>query len=111
MEDNYVLINSGNVGGNNNTVNVFNSFNSLRSDDLSSLLSEFMSAIEQTDLPEEKKRDAKEYIDTINEESAKEKPKKSVIKLLFDSLKKFAKNEKLSNLIEKLTPIITALIK
>ena len=111
MGNNYVGINnSGIVGGKENTIHNSNSFRFPQQDDLNSLLSEFQTVIEQDDLSDKKKQVAKEYISTIKEEAGKKEPKKSVIKLTFDGLKELATSEKTLNLIEKLSPIIIALI-
>ena len=111
MGNNYVGINYGGiVGGKGDTIYNANSFRYPQQDDLNSLLSDFQSVIEQDDLSDKKKQDAKEYISTIKEEAEKKEPKKSVIKLTFDSLKELATSEKTLNLIEKLSPIIISLI-
>lgn len=109
METNYVGTNNGGVVG--GICNVVNNFGSFQQSELNSLLSEFRAVVEQTEIPEERKREAKEYIETIKEEAAKEHPKKSIIKLAFDKLKEIATSDKFLKLFEKLTPIIVALIK
>jgi uncharacterized protein YfaT (DUF1175 family) len=96
------------VGGQNNTVN---NFSSEQKEDLSLLLSQFQSAVNHLDVSQEQKEEAKDYIDAIAEEAAQDKPKKSIIKVAFAGLKKFATNDTLWKLIEKLTPIISILIK
>ena len=109
MENNYVGTNNGGiVGGMGNIVNNFGSF---PQNELRALLSELRSEVEPTNLSKEQKQEAQEYIETIEEEAAKEKPKKSIIKLAFDGLKRVATNDKFLKLLEKLTPIIVALIK
>lgn len=111
MGNNYVGNNNGGiVGGKQNQINNYNSFNFLQQTDLNSLLSEFQFAIEQSDLTDENKKDAKECIDAIKEESEKSNPKTSIIKLAFEGLKKFATSDKLVSLIKKLTPFIEVLI-
>ncbi|MDE7219351.1 MAG: hypothetical protein K2O45_07000 [Oscillospiraceae bacterium] len=109
METNYVITNNGGiVGGIGNVVNNFGSF---QQSELSSLLSEFRTAVEQAEIPEERKQEAKECIETIEEEAAKERPKKSIIKLAFNKLKEVATSDKFLKLLEKLTPVIVALIQ
>lgn len=96
------------VGGQNNTVN---NFSSEQKEDLSLLLSQIQSAVNHLDVSQEQKEEAKNYIDVIAEEATQDKPKKSIIKMAFAGLKKFATNDTLWKLIEKVTPIISTLIK
>lgn len=96
------------VGGQNNTIN---NFSSGQKEDLSLLLTQIQSAVNHLEISQEQKEEAKDYIDAISEEVAQDKPKKSIIRVAFDGLKKFATNDTLWKLIEKLTPIISTLIK
>lgn len=96
------------IGGQNNTVN---NFSSEQKEDLSLLLSQFQSAINQLEISKEQKEEAKDCIDAIAAEATHNVPQRSIIRIAFDGLKKFATNDTLWSLIEKLTPIITTLIK
>ena len=96
------------VGGKNNTVN---NFTSGQKDELSSLLSEIQSSVNKLGISPEQKEEAKDYIDAIAEEAVQDKPKKSIIKMAFEGLKKITTDDGFLRLIEKLTPIIVALIK
>ena len=96
------------VGGKNNTVN---NFSSGQRDELASLLSEIQFAINHMGISQEQKENAKDCIDVIAEEASQSKPKKSIIKIAFDNLKKILTDNGFLTLIEKLTPIITALVK
>lgn len=96
------------IGGQNNTVN---NFSSAQKEDLSVLLSQIQSAVNHLAISQEQKKEARDYIDAIAEEATQDKPKKSIIKVAFAGLKEFATNDTLLKLIEKLTPIISTLIK
>lgn len=99
---------AGIVGGQNNTVN---NFSSGQKEDLSLLLSQLQSAINHLEISQEQRQEAKDYIGAIAEEATQDNPKKSIIRVAFDGLKKFATDDTLWGLIEKLTPIISTLIK
>ncbi len=108
MGNTYVGANYGGIiGGEGNTVNNFNSF---QQDGLCSLISEFLFAIEQAEIPEESKTEAKDYLTTLQDEAKKGKPNKSTIRAVFSRLKDILTGDKFLTLMERLTNIISPLI-
>lgn len=95
--------NGGIVGGEGNTVN---NSNSCQKEELDSLLTEIQSAINRMEVSQGQKEDAKEYIDAIANEASQSKPKKSIIKIACDGLKKLSTDDSFLALIGKLMSII-----
>ena len=107
-ENNFNLGNNmGNIGGHNNNVNLTKNETS----ELLKFLSEIRSAMDQTDATAEQKEAVNQYLSTIEDESMKSNPKGNRIKNAYDGLKKTVHNINILNLIEKLSPILVAMIQ
>jgi len=102
--------NGGILGGQNNVVNNCNSFNSDSKDEITSLINEIRTAVNDADISSEKKDEANEYIETIEEISSQKQPRKSIIKLACAGLKKIAGDGGFLGIVDKLLSIVEKII-
>lgn len=100
MENNYVWDSpNSNIGGRYNTVN---NVSFQRDEELISLFSHLQSAVENAEMPEVQKCEAKECIDALKEENAREKPREGVLKAIFGKLGEVLAGEVFSQLIKQI---------
>lgn len=100
-------INNGNVGGSNNQVT--NSFgNSFNQQELSSMIEQLRSELLQSDLSEEKKREANECIDEVEYEVVNHTPRKFDLKCAVETLKKIAVSDSFQNILNGMIQVLIA---
>lgn len=98
-------VNNGNVGGHNNKVtNTFG--NSFNQEELSSMMEQLRAELLQSEISEEKKREASECIDEIEYEVIQNSPHKMVLKSAIETLKKIVVSDSFQNILNGMTQVL-----
>ena len=98
-----------NLNTGNNTGNIGDSYTyniGIELNELSQLLLQIQSAMNQADITEEEREEANEYFDVIKEESKQNNPRKHLIKVACDGLKRIISSPNYWSLGDKIFTII-----
>ncbi|MCM1439644.1 MAG: hypothetical protein NC131_10680 [Roseburia sp.] len=102
-------INMGNNSGHIGDIYTINTRNELA--ELSQLLLQIQSAMEQVDITPEEREEANEYLAAIREEAEQDKPRGHFIKAACNGLKRLVSNQNFWNLVDKLSSHFLATIQ
>ncbi|MCM1048314.1 MAG: hypothetical protein NC433_07810 [Clostridiales bacterium] len=90
-------VNTGNIGDS------YTEYNKVELDELSQILSQIQSTMDQMDITTEEREEAEEYLSVIKEEAENSTPRKHFIKTACNGLKKIVSSPNFWNLIDKLS--------
>lgn len=91
-------VNTGNIG---DSYTVYNS--GIELDELSQILSQIQSIMDQVDITTEEREEAEEYLAVIKEEADNSTPRKHFIRTACNGLKKIVSSPNFWNLVDKLS--------